>query len=88
MDSLAAPTRGAQEKHAMAHAFRVGDRVVIAPDAYIRAGDSGVITVLVGDNAIVQFDDGAEFGYLIDDGELLLQETIMLGITIGQIADI
>lgn len=54
--------------------FDVGNHVIIAPEAYTRAGESGVITILLDDNAVVTFEDGEEFGYLIDDGELIPTE--------------
>lgn len=54
----------------MSHTFKVGDRVTITPAAVTRVGQSGVITQLYKDNAVVRFDDGEELGFLIDDGEL------------------
>ncbi len=60
----------------MTYAFKVGDRVIVAPEAFSRAGESGVITLINGDNAVVKFDDGDQMAYLLDDNELLIQETM------------
>ncbi len=55
----------------MEQTFKVGDRVTVAPSAYSRAGETGVIVILDGDDASVRFDDGEELGFLLDDDELL-----------------
>lgn len=60
----------------MTYAFRVGDHVTIAPEAMTRIGQSGVITLIDGDCAVVQHDDGTPVGYLLDHEELLIQETM------------
>jgi hypothetical protein len=55
----------------MVHTFEVGQRVTVEASAYSRAGESGVITLIVDDNAVVEFDDGEKMGYLLDEDELL-----------------
>lgn len=58
------------------HAFKVGDRVLIHPSAFTRAGESAAIIGIYGDVAAVAFDDGNESAYIISDGELVLQDSI------------
>jgi hypothetical protein len=52
--------------------FKIGDTVIIRPAAYTRAGEVGTIIIICGENAVVQFDDGEELGFLLDDEELEL----------------
>lgn len=58
------------------YAFKVGDRVIITPEAMTSVGECGVVTVISGDCAVVLLDNGQELGFLLDDGELALQESM------------
>lgn len=69
------------------HAFQVGDRALIDPSAFTRAGESCVITridEIDEDIAVVRFDDGNESAYFISDGEIILQGSLPIAVTTHQ----
>lgn len=66
------------------HAFQIGDRVIVHPSAFTRAGESCVIIDIYQGMAGVRFDDGDESAYIISDGELVLQDSFPIAITVNQ----
>lgn len=50
--------------------FEVGQRVIVKPTAYTRAGETGEIVIVYEQNAVVRFADGYELAYLLDDDEI------------------
>ena len=74
MDELARISRELETVNM--HAFKVNDRVLIDPSAFTRAGDSGTITLIYEDMALVRFDDGEQVAFIISDGELILQASM------------
>ncbi len=60
----------------MRHTFKIGDRAIVAPEVFTRAGESVIITLIDSGLACVRFDDGSESAYDLDDGELLLQDSM------------